>query len=189
MTLTPDAPKPEDNENQPSLKKDDGTTTPPHGYEAYGTPTGAHPVPPAPPSPYASPYSTPSSGYGTPPAPPAPNSSYGTPQGMYQNPSGSVPQHDMLTDAKKPENLSIIYGASSIACSLLFFVIGFTIFLAPVFGILGLGQAKKAKNLGLNSTTGAALSWVGIGISIAIILVMLLFIGVLAAAFGGLGSY
>lgn len=181
MTLTPDAPQPEDNDK---LRKDaaqasqDPSAPTGYGYDNAGY--TAPPAPPAPPSPYAAPQGQ-YPGYGAPAN--APSS-----QGMYTNPGGHVPQEDMWTTAQKPENMSTILGGSSIGLILLSFVgIPFA-FLSPVLAIFGIIQANKATRMGVNATLGKVLSWVGLGLSIAGILLVLLAIVLFGALFAGAAS-
>jgi hypothetical protein len=184
MTLTPDASRPEDNDK---LRKDDTTAAQDsavsngYGYDNVGNTLPATPEnAPQGQNPYA--------------APQAPNPSYGVPQsqypgyvppgnvpagnqGAYYNPAGQVPQNDMWSDAKKPENASTIFGASSIALIIFSFIVGPFVIASPILAIFGILQANKANRFGVPATLGKVLSWVGLGLNLLGIIIVILFAG------------
>lgn len=182
MTATPENPNPNP-QNSDFLKKDGeqqasalgaGSTTP----SPYGTPPQ-----PVSESDYSQAPSV--SNY---PAYPAPQPPQGQP-GMYANPQGYVPQTDMVTEAKKPQNLSLIYGISSLVnlfvLSWLFAPLGL---LSPVLSILGILEAKKAERFGIDATAGKIVSWVSLIISLlGVLLILILVFGFFALMAAGMG--
>lgn len=179
MTLTPDASRPEDNDR---LRKDtdtssqDPATPSPYGYDSAGY--GAPQTPSAPP---ASPYAAPQGEYPS----YAPASSTPGNQGMYSNPGGQIPQEDMWTNAKKPQNMSTILGSTSIGLILLTFLVGPFAILSPVAAIFGIIEANKASRMGINATLGKTLSWVGLALNILGVLVVIFFFAIFGAMFAG----
>lgn len=183
MTLTPDAPQPDDNDK---LRKEEAPTESFHAPQGYGDDNvapEAHPnTPPAPsysptpPSPYAVPGQAPGyENYG-------PNHPAGQTQGMYHNPQGYVPQEDMWTKAKQPENMSAILGGGSIFLLIFSFITGPLVIASPVLAIFGLLQANKANRFGVPATLGKVLSWIGIGLNALGLLLIIMFFGVFMAA-------
>lgn len=174
MTLTPDAPRPDDNDK---FKKEDLPSSDAPVANGYGYDNVSPATPPAPS--YA------------PPAPQYPdyaahnNAPVNAGQGMYHNPAGQVPQNDMWSDAKKPENMSTILGGSSIAVLFLSFILGPFVLASPVLAIFGILQANKANRLGINATLGKVLSWVGLGLNALGVLLVILFFGLFLALFAG----
>lgn len=183
MTATPENPNPKDNdflkkedETHGSAQNPDAATTSP-----YGVPPQSVNEPHYAPAPY------PDSSTGNYPAYPAPQPLQGQ-QGMYANPQGYVPQTDMMTEAKKPQNLSLIYGIGSLVnlflLSWLFAPLGL---LSPILSILGILEAKKAERLGVDATAGKVVSWVSLIISVlGVFLILILVFGFLAIMAAGM---
>lgn len=185
MTLTPDAPQPEDGDKfrkQDPASSADPTAPNGYGYDNVGNGAGSD-TPPAPVNqPYS--YNAPQeqyAGY----VPPAAVPSQG---GLYQNPSGQVPQNDMWSDAKKPENMSTILGAGSILALVFSFLIGPFALASPVMAIFGILQGNKATRFGVNATLGKTLSWIGLGLNIAGVLLIIMFFGLFLTMFAAAGA-
>lgn len=180
MTTTPENPNPQNND---FLKKDDvpnGATQVPDSTTP--SPYSAPPQPAQ--EPHYAPTAYPDASTGNYPAYPTPQGQ----QGMYANPQGYVPQTDMLTEAKKPQNLSLIYGIGSLVnlflLSWFFAPLGL---LSPVLSILGILEAKKAERLGIDATAGKIVSWVSLIISVlGVFLILILVFGFLAIMAAGM---
>lgn len=172
MTATPENPNPNP-QNNDFLKKDEGQASP----SPYGVP----------PQPAQEPHNAPAPPAGNYPSYPAPQPPQGQ-QGMYANPQGYVPQTDMMTEAKKPQNLSLIYGIGSLVnlflLSWLFAPLGL---LSPVLSILGILEAKKAERFGVDATAGKIVSWISLIISLlGVFLIIILVFGFLAVMAAGM---
>lgn len=185
MTLTPDAPHPEDGDKfrkQNSDASTDPSTPNGYGYDNVGNVAGSA-TPPAPVSqPYS--YNAPQDQY----AGYVPPNTVPPQGGLYQNPSGQVPQSDMWTDAKKPENMSTILGAGSILALVFSFLIGPFALASPVMAIFGILQGNKATRFGINATLGKTLSWIGLGLNIVGVLLIILFFGLFLTLFATAGA-
>jgi hypothetical protein len=183
MTATPENPNPQTND---FLKKDDEQ----HGStQVPGSATPSYGVPPQPAQEsHHAPSAYPDASTGNYPSYPAPQPQQGQQQGMYANPQGYVPQTDMLTEAKKPQNLSLIYGIGSLVnlfvLTWFFAPLGL---LSPVLSILGILEAKKAERFGIDATAGKVVSWVSLIISVlGVFLILILIFGFLALMASGM---
>lgn len=186
MTTTPENPNPQ---NKDFLKKEEES----HSATAIPDPTTPSPyaAPPQPAQePHYAPTAYPDASTGNYPAYPVPQSQQAPQgqQGMYANPQGYVPQTDMMTEAKKPQNLSLIYGIGSLVNLFLltwfFAPLGI---LSPILSILGILEAKKAERLGIDATAGKIVSWVSLIISVlGVFLILILVFGFLAIMASGM---
>lgn len=191
MTVPSTTPSPEE-PNKDFLKKNDEPVHPaePQNSAPVNSPYAAPPQPSQPPHADPNGYQYPTGAGSYPQAGQAPvNNAYpqGQQQGMYHNPAGYVPQEDMWTNAKKPQNLSLIYGVSSLVVMfiLTFFFAPLAI-ASPVLAIMGILEAKKAERVGIDATPGKIVSWIALILSIiGVVVVMILIFGFFALLAAG----